>query len=71
MSGVVTIGRLIIDSSNRSIGNSESVGCSKALDDSLGPEVLALLVGGHRTELSGCEVVALGVVGGLLVSYLR
>ena len=70
MSGVVTIGRLIIDSSDRLVGNSESAGCSEALDDSLGPEVLALLVGGRRTELSGCEVVTPGVVGGLLISYL-
>ena len=52
-------------------GNSESVGCSEALDDSPGPEVLALLAGGCGTELSGREVVAPRVVGGLLVSYLR
>ena len=52
-------------------GNSESTEGSKALNDSPGPEVLALLVEGHRTELSRHEVVAHGVVGGLLVSYLR
>lgn len=71
MGGVVTIGLLIIDSGDRSIGNSESVGCLKALDDSPRPEVLTLLAGGRRTELSGNEVVAPGVVGGLFVSYLR
>ena len=71
MGGVVTIGRLIIDSDDMSEGNSESAGGLEALDDSPGPEVLALLVEGHRTELSRHEVVAHGVVGGLLVSYLR
>ena len=67
----MTIRRLIIDSGDMSEGNSESAEGSKALNDSPGPEVLALLVEGHRTELSGHEVVAHGVVGGLLVSYLR
>ena len=64
---------LIIYSGDMSKGNSEFVGGSgcEALDDSLGPEVLALLAGGRRNELSGREVVAPGVVGGLLVSYLR
>ena len=71
MGSVVSIGRLIIDSDDRSVGTSESVIGSEALDDSLGPEVLALLAGGRRTELSGREVVAFGVVGGLLVWYLR
>ena len=71
MGDVVTIGRLIIDSSDKSVGNLESVGCSEARDDSPRPEVLALLARGHHTELSGREVVAPEVVGGLLVLYLR
>ena len=73
MGGVVSIGHLTIDSSDRSEETLESVGASgcEALDDSLWPEVLTLLEGGHRTELSGCKVVAPGVVGGLLVLYLR
>ena len=71
MGGAVTIGRLIIDSGDKSIGNSESTRCSKARDDSPEPEVLALLAGGCHTELSRCEVVTPRVVGGLLVSYLR
>ena len=56
----MTIKHLIIDSGDMSEGNSESAGGSKALDDSLGPEVLVVLAGGHCTELSGCEVVPLG-----------
>ena len=60
MGGVVTIGRLIIDSGDMSKGNSESTGGSEALDDLLGPEVLALLAGERRTELSGCKVVVPG-----------
>ena len=71
MGSVVTIGRLIINSGDMSKGKSESVGGLEALDDSLGPEVLALLARGRRTELSRHEVVAHGVVGGLLLSYLR
>ena len=71
MGGVVTIGRLIIDSDDMSEGNSESAGGLEALDDSPGPEVLALLAGGCRIKLSGCEVVTPGVVGGRHVSYLR
>ena len=71
MGGAVSIGRLIMDSSDRSEGTSKSAGGSEGLDDLPGPEVLALLAGGRRTELSGREVVAPGVVGGLLVSYLR
>ena len=69
----MSIGRLIIDSSDMSKGSSECVGGSscEALDESLGPKVLALLAGGHHTELSGHEVVAPGLVGGLLISYLR
>ena len=69
MGSVVSIGRLIIDSDDRSVGTSESVIGSEALDDSLGPEVLAFLVRGSHIELSGHEVVALRVVGGLLVLY--
>ena len=71
MGGAVTIGRLIIVSGDMSEGTSKSVGGSEALDDSLGPKVLALLARGCRTELSGHEVVAPGVVGGLFVSYMR
>ena len=73
MGGAMSIGRLIIDSDDMSVGTSESVGGSgcEALNDSLGPEVLAFLAGGRRTELSRREVVAHRVVGGLLVSYLR
>ena len=69
----MSIGRLIIDSGDISEGNSEHAGGSgcEALDDSPGPEVLAFLAREHRIELLGCEVVALGVVGGLLVSYMR
>ena len=66
----MSIGRLIIDFGDRSKGTSEYAGGSEALDDSLGPEVLALLVGGRRTELSRGEIVISGVVGGLLISYL-
>ena len=61
MGYTVSIGRLIIDPGDMSEGKSESVGARacvatggssyEALDDSLGPEVLAFLVGGHRTEL--------------------
>ena len=73
MGSAVSIGRLIIDSDDMSVGTSESAGGSgyEALDDSPGPEVLALLAEGRRTELSGREVVVPRVVGGLLVSYLR
>ena len=71
MGGAVSIECLIIDFDDRSVGTSESAGDSEALDDSLGPEVLAFLVGGSRTELSGHEVVAPRVVGGLLISYQR
>ena len=46
------------------------LGC-RALDDSLRPEVLALLAGGRRIEFSVREVVTLDVVGGLLISYMR
>ena len=71
MGGAVTIRRLIINSGDKSKGNSESARGSKALDDLPGPEVLTLLAGGHRTELSGREVVVPRVVGGLLVLHLR
>ena len=71
MGGAVSIRRLIIDSGDRSVGTSKSTGDSEALDDSLGPKVLALLAGGRYTELSRSEVVAPGIIGGLLVSYMR
>ena len=71
MGGAMTIGCLIIDSGDKVEGNSESARGSEALENSLGPEVLAFLAGGQRTELSRREVVALRVVGGLLVSYLH
>ena len=74
MGDAVSIGCLIIDAGDRLVGTSEeSVGGSgcEALDDLPGLEVLALLVGRHRTELSRREVVAPSVVGGLLVSYMR
>ena len=77
----MSIGRLIIDSGDISKGNSESAGARacvvigglgcEALDDSPKPEVLALLAGRRRTKLLGHEVVAPGVVGGLLISYLH
>ena len=80
MGSAVSIGRLIIDPSDMSEGSSESAGARAcvaiggsgcgALDDSPGPEVLALWAGGRRTELSRHEVVASGIVGGLLISYL-
>ena len=81
MGGVVSIWCLMINPGDMSEGSSEFAraracvatggsGC-EALDDSLGPEVLAFLVGGHSIELWGCEVVTLCVVAGLLVSYLR
>ena len=78
MGDAVTIGRLIIDFGDMSEGSLESAralategsGCG-ALDDLPRPEVLAFLVGGRHTKLSGREVVAPSVVGSLLVSYLR
>ena len=61
MGSVVSIARLIIDPGDISEGNSKSTGARacvaigssgyEALDDSLGPEVLAFLAGGRRTEL--------------------
>ena len=61
MGGVVSIGHLIIDPSDMSEGSSEFAGARacvaiggsgcEALDDSHGPEVLALLAKGRRTEL--------------------
>ena len=71
MGCAVTIGCLIIDSGDRLVGTSESAGGLEDLDDSLRPEVLTLLAGGRCIELSRCEIVAPGVVGGLLISYLR
>ena len=75
MGGVVSIECLIIDPGDMSEWSSKSVevwGSScEALDDSLGLEVLAFLVGGHCTKLWGREVLALSVVAGLLISYLR
>ena len=73
MGGAMSIGRLIIDSGDMSVGTLESTGGLgyEALDDLPRPEVLALLAGGCRTEFSGRKVVAPCVVGGLLVSYLR
>ena len=72
MDGAVSIRCLIIDSSDRPEGTSESaggLGC-EALDDTPGPQVLTLLAGWRHTELSGHEIVAPGVVDGLLISYL-
>ena len=81
MGGAMSIARLIIDPGDITEGNSEFAGAQacvaiggsgcEALDDSLGPEILAFLAGGRRTELWGCEAVAPCVVDGLLVSYLR
>ena len=61
MGSPVSIGHLIIDPGDMSEGNSEFVGAQaciaiggsgcEALDDLLGPEVLALLIGGCHTEL--------------------
>ena len=70
MGGVVPIGRLIIDSNDMLEGNLESARGSEALDDCPWLKVLALLAGGRRTELSEREVVAPGIVGGLLILYL-
>lgn len=71
MGGAMTIRRLIIDSGDGSVGNSKSVGCSEALDDSPELEILTLLANEHCNELSGRELVIVGVVGGRLISYLR
>ena len=60
MGSVVTIERLIIDSGDKAEGNSKFIEGLEALDDSQGPEVLALLAGECRTELSGHEVFTLG-----------
>ena len=68
----MSIGRLITDSGDISEGSSVSArgsGC-ETLDNSPGLEVLALLVGGPRTELLGREAVIPSVVVALLVSYL-
>ena len=72
MGGAVTIGGLIIDSGDRSVGNLESVGCSEALNDSPRPEVQVALLDDRRcSKLSRHEVVIPGIVGGLLVSSLH
>ena len=75
MGGTVTMSHLMMASGDMPKSISESVrafgsSCG-GLDDSLGPEVLALLAGVRRAKLSGREEVALSVVGGLHVSYLR
>ena len=61
MGGVLSIKHLIIDPDDMLERNSESTGARacvatggsgcEALDDSPGPEVLALLAGGRHTEL--------------------
>ena len=73
MGGTMSIERLIIDSNDMSEWTLESVGGLgyEALDDSPGPEVLALLARGYRTKILKGKVVAPGVVGGLLMSYMR
>ena len=74
MGGEVTIGHLMMAFGNMREGRWESVGARgsscEGLDDSSGPEVLTLLAGVRRIELSGCEEVTMGVIGGLHVSYL-
>ena len=72
MGSAVSIGCLIIDSSDMSEGSSVLTRGSsyETLDDLPRPEVLALLVGGHHTELSGREAVTPSIVVALLVSYL-
>ena len=68
MDGAMTIGHLMTASGDMSEERWESAGARwsgcECLDDSLGPEVLALLVGVRCTKLSGG-----GEVGGLLVLY--
>ena len=81
MGDVVSIGRLIIYPDDMLEGSLESTGAQagiatwgsgyEALDDSSGPEVLALLAGGRRTELIECDKFASNVVAALLVSYLH
>lgn len=74
MGGAVTMGHLIMASSDMPKGIWDFVGALRSgcegLDDFLRPKVLALLAGVRRAELWGREEVALGVVGGLRVSYL-
>ena len=75
MGGAVTIGHLMMASDDMLEGRWKSVeawgsGC-ECLDDSPGPEVLALLAGVRWTELSRREEVTPGVVGGLRVVYLH
>ena len=75
MGSVVTIGHLMMASGDVPEGRWESegtreLGCA-SLDDSLGPEVLALLARVRCAQLSGREKAASGVVGVLRVSYLH
>ena len=65
MDGAVTIGRLMMASGDMpewrwELAGDRGSGC-ECLDNSLGPEVLALLVGVQRNELSGREEVTPGV----------
>ena len=75
MGGAVTIGRLMKASGDMLERRWESTGARgsgcEGLDNSPGPEVLALFVGVRCTELSRREEVAPGVVNSLRVSYLR
>ena len=75
MGGAVTIGRLMKASGDMPEWRWESArdrGSNyECLDNSPGPEVLALFVGVRCTELSRREEVAPGVVNSLRVSYLR
>ena len=75
MGGAVTIGHLMMASYDMLKGHWELAVARGSdcedLDDSPGPEVLALLARVQRTELSRHEEIALGVVGGLHVSYLH
>ena len=73
MGGTMSIERLIIDSNDMSEWTLESAWGSgyEALDDSPRPKVLALLARGYRTKILKGKVVAPGVVGGLLMSYMR
>ena len=74
MGDAVTIGRLMMASGDMLKGRWESIGAlgsgCEDLDDFPRPEVLTLLAGVRRIEVSGCEEVVPGVVGGLRVSYL-
>ena len=77
----MSIESLIIDPGDMSEGSLEFAGAQarvatggsgcEAIDDSPRPEVLSLLAEGCRTKFSRCEIVAPGVVGGILISYLH